>query len=508
MSVVAETEGLGLSTASALTYVDDRTFDIIRQRRTAAHPVRRGWLMRRMLLAADLVGITLAFTITSLIAASSASGDHVNRAHEFLLFMAVLPLWVALAKLYGLYERDEERADHSTIDDFLGVFHLVTVGLWVFFLGARGLDIADPPLTRLVLLWVLAVGLVTAARGTSRAICRRGVAFLQNTVIVGAGDVGQMVARKILAHSEYGLNVVGFVDAHPKERGPGLDHLSILGSIDDLPHLIELLDVERVIIAFSNDRTEDTLALIRSVKDYDIQVDVVPRLFELVGANVNMHTVEGLALVGLPPARLSRSSRLLKRALDLVLSAAGLVALAPFFLVVALAIRLDSRGPVFFRQTRMGAGECTFRIFKFRTMCVDAEKQKQDVAHLNMHADDDPRMFKIPNDPRITRIGGFMRRTRIDELPQLINVFRGEMSLVGPRPLILEEDRHIVEWGRKRLNLKPGITGLWQALGASDIPFDEMVKLDYLYVTNWSLSEDLRLIFRTFTSLARPRRAL
>ena len=181
--------------------------------------------------------------------------------------------------------------------------------------------------------------------------------------------------------------------------------------------------------------------------------------------------------------------------------------LAPLLLVIALWIKVDSSGPVFFRQVRMGAGDRTFRVYKFRTMVIDAEKRKAEVAHLNMHRNDDPRMFKIPNDPRVTRLGGFLRRTRVDELPQLINVVRGEMSLVGPRPLILEEDKHIVDWGRNRLRLRPGITGLWQVLGASDIRFDEMVKLDYLYVTNWSLAEDVRLILRTFGSIARARRA-
>ena len=180
---------------------------------------------------------------------------------------------------------------------------------------------------------------------------------------------------------------------------------------------------------------------------------------------------------------------------------------APVFVAVAICIKVDSRGPVFFRQVRMGAGDRTFRVFKFRTMVVDAEQRKADVAHLNMHQNDDPRMFKIPNDPRVTRVGGFLRRSRIDELPQLLNVLSGEMSLVGPRPLILDEDRHVQRWARARLRLKPGMTGLWQVLGASDIPFDEMTKLDYVYVTNWSLREDLRLILLTLPALARARAA-
>jgi lipopolysaccharide/colanic/teichoic acid biosynthesis glycosyltransferase len=169
-----------------------------------------------------------------------------------------------------------------------------------------------------------------------------------------------------------------------------------------------------------------------------------------------------------------------------------------------VAIRLDSAGAVFFRQTRVGS-EGAFRIWKFRTMCADAEERKGDVIHLNRHARNggDARMFKIDNDPRVTRVGAFLRRYSLDELPQLFNVLRGEMTLVGPRPLILEEDRLVETWGRRRLSLKPGMTGLWQVLGSSAIEFEEMVKLDYLYVTNWSLWSDLRLLLRTIPLILR-----
>jgi exopolysaccharide biosynthesis polyprenyl glycosylphosphotransferase len=507
MSVVAGREA-AFPSLDSLVAVDDRTLEILERRRSTGRPIRRGWLMRRMLLVADLAGLTCAFAAASIIVGPEPAG-HFGRTNELVLFAIGLPAWIVLAKLYGLYERDEARAGHSTVEDFRGVFHLVTVGVWLFFLVAQASDLANPALQRLVVFWAIAVGLVSIARAVARAACRRGIAYLQNTVIVGAGDVGQMVARKILSHPEYGLNIVGFLDPDPKSRSEGLEHIADLGSRDRFTELVELLDIERVIVAFSSEGFEDTLELIRSVKDLDLQVDIVPRMFEVVGSNVSMHSVEGLPLLGLPPLRLSRSSRLLKRTIDVALAALGFVLLAPVFAGVALAIKMDSRGSVFFRQVRMGAADCTFRIFKFRTMVADAERHKSELAHLNMHSHNgrDPRMFKIPNDPRVTRVGAVLRRTRIDELPQLINVLRGEMSLVGPRPLILEEDQHIVTWARKRLDLKPGITGLWQVLGASDIPFEEMIKLDYLYVTNWSLSEDFRLIFRTLPSLARARRA-
>ncbi len=260
-----------------------------------------------------------------------------------------------------------------------------------------------------------------------------------------------------------------------------------------------------MVIAFSNEPHEQTLDLIRSLRDLDVQIDVVPRLFEIFGPNVGIHTVEGLPLVGLPAFRLSRSALFLKRTFDLVLSVVALVLLAPAFILIAVLVRLDSSGPVFFRQTRMGMGGYPFQIRKFRTMVADAEARKTELAPLNKHAGNggDPRMFKIPDDPRTTRVGRFLRRSSLDELPQLVNVLKGEMSLVGPRPLILDEDRHVVEWARHRLRLKPGITGLWQVLGRDDIPFKEMVKLDYLYVTEWSLLNDVKLVLRTLPAVVR-----
>jgi exopolysaccharide biosynthesis polyprenyl glycosylphosphotransferase len=487
--------------------VDPKTLAILERRRKTAIIRRRGWLIRRMLLLADLAGLSASFAIVEVLFPAQRSLDHVGLHIEILLFVLTLPIWVVVAKLYGLYDHDEERTDHTTADDLVGVLHLVTVGTWLLFIGGWATGLATPKPPKLIASWLLAIGLITLGRLGARAYARRRIAYLQNTVIVGAGEVGQLIARKFLHHPEYGINLVGFVDSDPMAREDELEHLRVLGGPESLPGIVRLLDVERVVIAFSRDSHGETLALIRSLKDLDVQVDIVPRLFEIVGSNIGMHTVEGLPLFGLPPLRLSRSSRLLKRVTDLVLSTAALVLLSPVLTLFALWIKLDSRGPVFFRQVRMGSGEKTFRIVKFRTMVADADQRKDEVVHLNMHNGGDPRMFKIPNDPRVTRIGRFLRRYSLDELPQLFNVFKGQMSLVGPRPLILDEDQYVTEWARKRLDIKPGITGLWQVLGASDIPFEEMTRLDYLYVTNWTLWGDLRLMLHTLPALARSRRA-
>jgi exopolysaccharide biosynthesis polyprenyl glycosylphosphotransferase len=490
-----------------LSIVDARTRSVLQERRETTF-LRRGWLMRRALLAADVLGLSVAFL--GALALSTAGGpDHFTTAAELLIFAAALPVWVVLAKLHGLYDRDDERTDHSTVHELAGVFHVVTVGVWLVIAAVWLTGAAAPTVGRMITFWATAILMVTLMRAIARAICRHSIGYLQNTVIVGAGKVGQLVAKKLLQHPEYGINVVGFVDDVPRERREDLEHLALLGGQDRLPELIEMLGVERVIVAFSNDSHEETLDLIRSVQEQNVQIDIVPRLYEILGTRIGIHTVEGVPLLGMPPAKLPRSSRLLKRALDLTVATCALILLGPLFAVVAALIKLESRGPVFFRQIRMGTGERPFRIYKFRTMAADADARKSEVVHLNMHAQasGDPRMFKVPHDPRVTRVGRLLRRTSIDELPQLINVVKGEMSLVGPRPLILEEDRFVTEWARRRLHLKPGITGLWQVLGRSDIPFDEMKKLDYLYVTNWSLREDLRLILLTLPALTRARAA-
>ena len=397
--------------------IDERTMEILDHRRRTAIVRRRGWLVRRMLLLADVVGLTGAFLLAELVSAvATPAPDRVATGTEFILFVLTLPVWVVVAKLYGLYERDEERTDHSTTDEFAAVFHMITVCTSLLAFGLYLTYLAHPSAGKLAVFWAAAIVLVSSGRAAARAYCRRHVSYLQNTVIVGAGDVGQLIGKKLLKHPEYGINLLGFVDDTPKERREDLEHLTLLGPTDRLPGLVRLFDVERIVIAFSQDSHERTLDLIRSMKDMDVQIDIVPRLFELVGPNFDMHTVEGIPLLGLPPLRLSRSSKLLKRTFDLGLTVPGLVVLAPVLALIALLIKRDSAGPVFFRQVRMGCNGRTFRIWKFRTMTADADERKSEFAHLNQHLQNggDPRMFKIPDDPRVTGLGRWLRRYSID----------------------------------------------------------------------------------------------
>lgn len=490
--------------------IDERTREILDRRRDSPSVHRRGWLVRRMLLCADVVGLLAAMLLAEWVVAAAHGGvGAVSSLTETLLLVASIPGWIVVAKIYGLYERDEERTDHSTADDLAGVFHVITVCTWLFWAISYVTGVAHPSVSKLVVFWATAILFVSLGRALARSLSRRSITYLQNTVIVGAGEVGQLIARKVMQHPEYGINVVGFTDDRPKERREGLAHLTVLGGIESLPSAVRLLDVERVIVAFSNDGSEDMLELVRALNELDVQVDIVPRFFEVLSPSVDLHSVEGLPLIGVRKPRLSRSSQLMKRGFDLVAAGVGLIVLAPFLTGVAIAIKLDSRGPSFFRQVRMGTRGQTFSIYKFRTMVADAEVRKAELGHLNKHARSggDPRMFKIDNDPRATRLGRVLRRFSIDELPQLWNVVRGDMSLVGPRPLILDEDAHVTDWAQRRLDLKPGITGIWQVLGRDGIPFEEMVKFDYVYVTSWSLPGDMRLLLRTIPAVFTRSRA-
>jgi exopolysaccharide biosynthesis polyprenyl glycosylphosphotransferase len=236
------------------------------------------------------------------------------------------------------------------------------------------------------------------------------------------------------------------------------------------------------------------LNLVRTLKAVGVRVSVLPRLLEVVGSSVEFDDLHGVTVMGVRRFDLTRSSAAFKRAFDLLGASLGVLAVAPLLIVIAVAIKLDSRGPVFFRQLRVGRHGQRFFMLKFRTMVPDAEALKDGLRDRNEAQDG---LFKIAEDPRVTRVGRWLRRSALDELPQLLNIVRGEMSLVGPRPLVIDEDQRVEGWHRRRLELMPGMTGPWQILGPARVPLREMVAIDYLYVANWSLWTDIKIILRT-----------
>jgi len=499
---------VGKPESDVLTALDTRTREVIAGNRSDFRTTHR-WPLRRALLAADVLALLVSFAISEIAFRPADSlGTQGQPLLEFIFFLLLLPIWIVVANLYGLYGRDESRPGYGTVDDIAGVFHMVSAGLAVLVIIGSATSVIDPSISRIVIFWIIAFATVIFTRAATRTLWRHRARYLQNAIIIGAGNVGQLAARKLLKHPEYGVNVVGFADDEPRVLRPELAHLPVLGSTIEIGEIVRGFKIDRVIIAFNREPHEQTLALIRSVVDLGVRVDIVPRLFDLVGSDVRVHSVEGLPFMGLHQPRLSRSARFIKRMVDVIGAVGTLVFFAPLLGVIALRIRSEASGPVLFRQTRAGVNGRPFTMYKFRTMTVDADERKGEYAHLNVHRNEGPGpwLFKIPHDPRVTPFGAFLRRYSLDELPQLVNVLRGEMSLVGPRPLIPEEAQHITAWARKRLDLKPGVTGLWQVLGRSDIPFDEMTKLDYLYVTNWSLLGDLRLLFLTVPAVLRSPR--
>jgi exopolysaccharide biosynthesis polyprenyl glycosylphosphotransferase len=470
--------------------------------------LRRRQLVRGGLVFADLVGLSLAFAVSAAVFGLSANGEHARPVYELLVFFLSLPAWVLLASLCGLYRYDEGRLGHSTVDDSFGVVQLVTLGAWVFFVGCWVTGISTPRPEKLIGFWVLATLSITACRALARSLCLRSPAYVQRTVILGGGDLGQLVARKLLRHREYGIHLLGIVDDAPKERRAELGDLPLLGAPDELPRIVDELRVERVIIAFSNDRDAHTAEIARGLHRADVQVDVVPRLYELVGPRVDVHTVEGLPLVGLPSPHWSPSAMRVKRAIDIVGSSLGLLALSPLFAYIAWKVRRSSPGPIFFRQTRLGLNMQEFTALKFRTMWTDTDDSEHRAyieRTMSSNAESGSNgLYKLEREHAVTPFGRWLRRTSLDELPQLINVLRGEMSLVGPRPCIPYEVTNFKPQHFERFLLPAGLTGLWQVTARAYASFGEALDMDVAYVRGWSLGLDLRLLCRTPLELLRP----
>jgi exopolysaccharide biosynthesis polyprenyl glycosylphosphotransferase len=476
---------------------------------------RRGLLVRRMLMAADVLGLSLAFALAVAIFRSRVGPtDTVTPPHEIPLFLVTLPAWVLLARVHGLYDRDQERASHSTLDELVGVFHLVTVGTFLFFAASWVTRLAHPYPPKLLTFWLLAIVVVALARVAARALARTRPSFVQNAVIVGADEVGTLVARKILDHPEYGVNSVGFVDP---TREPGTEvvgGVTVLGAPGELPRIVQTMDVERVVVAFFDQPVHAAIDLVRSAKNLRVQIDIVPRLFVTVDPRAQIHTLEGFPLIGLPPARLWRSSLSAKRVVDVVLASVGLVVLAPVLLWVALRIKLESSGPIFYRHERIGLNGRPFQLIKFRTMyleyCAGAGYGGQAAAGELERLLADPelraefqRTQKLEDDPRVTGFGRFLRRTSLDEIPQLINVVLGDMSLVGPRPVTEAELERYHDEVSTLLSFRPGVTGYWQINGRSRAAYDERVRLDIAYVRGWSLKLDFAVLGKTALTLVK-----
>jgi exopolysaccharide biosynthesis polyprenyl glycosylphosphotransferase len=469
-------------------------------------PEQRGRVLRRLLLAADVTALCVAFLASELAFGSL-------RLADVPVLLLTIPLWVLVAYGHRLYHLDSYRADYGAADEIGPVLQMATLWSWGALIAFSAIRPEHLPIGRIALFWIVTVLALMAFRSAARAYARTRVWYLQNALVIGSLAQSTAIVRKVLRHPEWGINVVACIQLRGSGRFPNFatrlfDLVPVLPANTDTASLIRRLDVDRVMLASGLTESRGRGDLVCELSELGVHVDLIPSWSDVVGARLQLHEMEGMPLLTLPRPSLGRSSVRLKRAFDLLLGVTALVLFSPVLLASALAIKLDSPGPVLFRQRRIGKGDRPFELLKFRSMRADADARKDAVAELNFHGGmNENGMFKIRDDPRVTRVGRILRRYSLDELPQLFNILRGEMSLVGPRPLIENEDRQIEGRFRRRLDLTPGLTGLWQANGRSEIPFEEMVNLDYLYATNWTLWGDVKLLMRTCSAVVRGRGA-
>ncbi|MFL5862887.1 MAG: exopolysaccharide biosynthesis polyprenyl glycosylphosphotransferase [Solirubrobacteraceae bacterium] len=402
-------------------------------------------------------------------------------------------LLLFLFKVAGLYDRDALRLVHSTLDEvpllaqLTGLFALgVAILQSIVLAGSLSAD-------KVAALWIASLCTIVCARIIARSVAGR-MSPTERCLVIGEAVQVKRIRDK-LAASQARAEVIAALPL----AGEHVTAAEWVGSPMVIRRVVNELNVHRIIIAPTTTDTRDVVDLIRVAKAVGVRVSVLPRMFEVVGSAVEFDQIDGMTMLGVRRFGLSRSSRLLKRSFDLIVGCAVLVVLSPVFLATAIGILLESGGSIFYRQVRVGRDGKHFRIFKFRSMVADADARKEELRSLNEAGDG---LFKLADDPRVTRVGRFLRHTSLDELPQLFNVLCGEMSLVGPRPLVVDEDAKVLGLDRSRLHLTPGMTGPWQVLGAR-VPMQEMVGIDYLYVTNWSLWLDLKLLLRTARHVAR-----
>jgi exopolysaccharide biosynthesis polyprenyl glycosylphosphotransferase len=457
---------------------------------------QRGSILARMLLGADVLAALTAATLGGSIVGMDP------RELAIFIFGATIA-WPVTAFALGLYNGGTLRFWVSGVSEVPQALTAIVLFSWPLF-GLAAVSGAAVPGAAALWTVLLTALLSPLARASVRAKLHREAPLRQRAVIVGSGVVAGQLVNKMRTHDQYGILPIGLVDDAPYEIGtPDLPRLGHLGQLEAV---IREFGVDRVVIAFSQAGHEELLHCIRVCRDEGVAVDVVPRLFEFLDGVRALDQVGGLPLLSIGTPQLTRSSKIAKRGLDVVLSAFLILLLAPLIAAIALAIKLESRGPVLFRQPRVGRGHTTFGVLKFRSMYQDAEDRKHEFFQLNDAGDGV--MFKIRSDPRITRVGRILRRLSLDELPQLFNVLSGEMSLVGPRPLIPQEtDALDGAWQTRRLDLRPGMTGPWQIQGRSETPFQEMVRLDYQYVAGWSLARDVEILLATVPAVLAGRGA-
>ncbi len=417
----------------------------------------------------------------------------------------ILLAWLIVFLAYDLYE---SKITLSVLNQLYKLWPAVTAASILSLAFSVFFPVVELTTKLAVGIWLLALIIFPLVRAVVNffIITLRSNGYLsRRTLIVGAGEVGNLFAEKIIRRTGLGMNLIGLVDSNPKQL-LNLNRLgiNIFTQESRLDELIKKHHVEQVIITFSTNSSKRSLAAIRRCAILPVRLYVVPRLFEILAIRAASDSIEGIPLMELNRVKIKGFNLLIKRLTDLIISILMALFLLLPGIIVALAIKLDSPGPVFFIQKRVGKNGKLFNFYKFRSMHVGAEEKQDEFEKYN---ELNGPMFMFKNDPRVTRVGRLIRRFSIDEFPQLINIFKGNMSLVGPRPQVPREVIYYKDWHKRRLSVKPGITGPWQVLGRNELPFEEMVKLDLSYIQNWSLCLDFKLMLQTVPAIISRRGA-
>jgi exopolysaccharide biosynthesis polyprenyl glycosylphosphotransferase len=453
----------------------------------SASAVERSSELRRMLATADFIAGAVSGLIVALIAASTST--------ELVLVCIALAFgWPIVAFVCGLYAVEDLRTWTSGVSEAPKLMLSSMILSWPLYGLLASLEAPHAVYAALIGCLVVA-GSAALARTVARMHAHREPRLRQGTLVIGSGAVAHQLVLRLMRHEELGLDPIGFLD----DDHEGFSNLPVpaLGGLDALPAQLRSGRVDRVMIAFSRAGHEELLQCIRLCRDAGVPVDIVPRLFEFLDGARTVDQIGGMPLLSITAPKFSRLSEVAKRTLDVTFSPLALIVLSPLLLAIAIAIKLDSKGPVLFVQRRSGRGGTFFTLYKFRSMHVGSTVEVRD----------DGAIVKLTKDDRITRVGRLIRRFSLDEVPQLLNVLRGEMSLVGPRPLVEAEAAVLRDWQERRADLRPGLTGPWQVAGRSHIPFQEMVKFDYQYVAGWSLARDVEIILATIPAVLAGRGA-
>ena len=458
--------------------------DSWREREGTAVNQSRDQLFRRLLFVADMTAFVAAILVLSQLFSRSPRLTWVGLWGLLGLFLG--------AKVLGLYDRDEAVLHKTTLDEAPKLFHVATMGALCAWL-AGGFIVAGGTLGRgeALLLWGLLIIFLIVARASARAIALHS-APVERCLLIGDRGAAATIESKLAGRHGINAELVAHVD--PADVVTWSADAYSAPRLSEIRDLAQSLGAQRAIVTPDSVEADKMLDLICTLEAVGVKVSVLPRMLEVVGSSVEFDDLHGVTVMGVKRFALTRSSTRVKRAFDLVGASIGLLVTAPLMIAIAIAIKLDGRGSVFFRQRRVGRHGQHFGLLKFRTMVPGADALKDSLRDRNEAQEG---LFKIADDPRVTRVGRILRKTALDELPQLFNIIRGEMSLVGPRPLVLDEDRNVKGWYRRRLELMPGLTGPWQILGPARVPLREMGAIDYLYVANWSLWGDIKILLRT-----------